>query len=193
MSQSPKQLDDDEPVDERLAQLVSYLDGELDDTQSDQIERTIINDPDMRSHADILSRTWAMLDDLEEVSASKHFTQATLETISTEAVAAEREAPGSFRRSLIEAFARYKVLPCFLLGVLGVTAGMMLSGNAQERRLERSEETAEAVKRDALVVEKLDMLLKDDLYRIVPSAEALQQLNLDRGEQQAGQSVKETP
>ncbi len=190
MSQSPQQLDEDEPVDEQLTQLVSYLDGELDDTQADEIERNIINDPDMRSHVDILSRTWAMLDDLEEVSASQQFTQATLATISTEAVAAERETPGNAKRSLIEAFARYKVLPCFLLGVLGVTAGMMLSGRLHERRLNRFEETAEAVARDALVVEKLDMLLKDDLYRIVPSAEALQQLNLDDGN---GPAAEENP
>lgn len=179
MSQSPQQLDDNDPVDDQLTQLVSYLDGELSDDQADVLERTMIEDPDMRSHADILSRTWAMLDDLEEVSASQQFTQATLATISAESVTAKQQAPGNFRRSLLEAFARYKVLPCFLLGVLGVSAGMMFSDRAQTRRLQRSEEAAANVNRDKLVLEKLDLLLKDDLYRIVPDAVALKQLQLD--------------
>lgn len=179
MSNSQTQIDDDEPIDEQLTKLVSYLDGELSDAQTDQVERTLIDDPNMRSHADILSRTWAMLDDLEEVSASKQFTQDTLATISTEAVAAEQKVPGHVRRGFFEAMARYKILPCFLLGVLGAAAGMMFSERADERRLERSEEVAAAVARDALVVENLDMLLKDDLYRIVPDAETLQDLKLD--------------
>lgn len=192
MSQSPQQLDDNDPVDDRLTQLVSYLDGELSDDQADVLERTMIDDPDMRSHADILSRTWAMLDDLEEVSASQKFTQATLETISAESVTAKQQDPGNYRRSLLEAFARYKVLPCFLLGVLGVSAGMMFSDRAQSRRLHRSEEAAANVERDKLVVEKLDLLLKDDLYRIVPDADALKQLQLDAAANSDSQA-KENP
>ena len=78
--------DDDCPVDERLTQIVSYLDGELDETQMNAFEQDLINDPEMRSHADILSRTWGMLDALEEVSASRQFTQQTMATITAEVV-----------------------------------------------------------------------------------------------------------
>jgi anti-sigma factor RsiW len=176
MSTSPQKIDDDDPVDERLTQLVSYLDGELNDTQMDDVEQSLINDPDMRSHADILSRTWAMLDTLGEVSASKNFTKATLATISIDAAATQHHTPGSRFNSLLGALARYKVLPCFLLGVLGATAGFFISEQAHARRLQRSEEFAAEFAKDHLVTQHLDMLLKDDLYRIVPDAEALRQL-----------------
>lgn len=185
MSQQPQKIDEDEPADERLTQLVSYLDGELDDTQMDQIEQSLINDPDMRSHADILSRTWAMLDSLEDVAASKKFTQATLETVSTEAVTEKQNSSTSVFRRAVTACARYKILPCFLAGVIGASAGLMATDRMQQKR-QQSEEVAT----DAFVLENLDVLLKDDLYREVPNVAKLKSLRLESGN---SRDVKETP
>ena len=180
MSKQPQKIEQEEPVDEKLTQLISYLDGELDDDETDLIERALINDPDMRSHADILSRTWGMLDVLEDVSASCNFTQSTLATISTDFVAEQKQSPKTRARSLLSdlvtACARYKVLPCFLAGVLGAAIGLMVSDRIQQRRMQ-SEEAAI----DAIVLEHLDMLLKDDLYREVPDLESLKTLQLDSG------------
>lgn len=186
MSNLPPELDDDDSVDERLTQLVSYLDGELSDTQMNDVEHSMINDPEMRSHADILSRTWAMLDTLEEVSASQNFTKSTLATISLEAKATTERSPGSRFNGLLAAFARYKVLPCFLLGVFGAAAGFWVSDQMQTRRMQRSPDIAAEVKRDAVVTEQFDMLLQDDLYRIVPDAETLQKLDLQIDGHKAG-------
>ncbi len=193
MPNSPQKIDDDDPVDEKLTQLVSYLDGELNDTQMNDIERSMINDPDMRSHADILSRTWAMLDTLEEVSASKNFTQATLATISVEAEATKERTPRSRLNSLLEAFARYKVIPCFLLGIFGATAGFFVSDQVHTRRMQRSADVAAEVAKDAVVTEQLEMLLQDDLYRVVPDAQTLQNLNLQIDSEPDGQVGKQNP
>lgn len=186
MPKLPQKIDDDDPIDERLTQIVGYLDGELSDTQMNDVEQSLIDDPDMRSHADILSRTWAMLDDLEEVSASRQFTQATLATISVESEAAKKETVGGSFSGMVATLARYKVLPCFLLGVLGAAVGFFVSDQAHSRRLQRSPDLAAEVARDALVTEQLPMLLQDDLYRIVPDAQTLQKLNLQIEHHEAG-------
>ncbi|MEZ6124941.1 MAG: hypothetical protein R3C49_17485 [Planctomycetaceae bacterium] len=174
MSKSAVHSEFDEPVDERLTQLVSYLDGELDDTEQDAIERALIGDPEMRSHADILSRTWAMLDELEEVTVSRSFTQATLATVSTQ-MAVEKQTQGEHLFSrLARLSARYRILPCFLAGVIGTSAGLWVSHRVQERR----QQSPDAV-RDALVLQKLDLLMNDGRYRVIPDVDSLQKVQLN--------------
>ena len=180
MSQQPQKIEQNEPGDEKLMQLISYLDGELDDAQSQMIEQSLINDPDMRSHCEILSRTWGILDVLENVSASPNFTQSTLSTLSTEVVAQQRQSAKSVVRDLFNSLyastARFKILPCFLAGLLGASAGLMVSS-----RWQQNGKLPEKAAIDTIVLEHLDMLLKDDLYREVPDLESLKELQLDSG------------
>ncbi|MEZ6133197.1 MAG: hypothetical protein R3C59_31405 [Planctomycetaceae bacterium] len=173
MSTQTQDPEHEEPVNERLAQLVGYLDGELDGTQMDLVEQQLINDPEMRSHADILSRTWALLDVLEDSEpAGQRFTVDTLATVSTEAVAEMSTSTRHRIRSLLEAFARHKVLTFFLAGVLGGAAGLGLA-----RQFTVSEQNSETAA-DAIILEQLDMLLNDELYREVPDVTALKEVRL---------------
>ncbi len=166
-------IEQEEYSDDPQTQIVSYLDGELDDTQMNQVEQRLIDDPDMRSHADILSRTWSLLDSLEDVSASKQFTQETLATISAETVSDESERSGAGFRKFKLAMARYRVVPCFLAGLIGGTAGLMLSQMAWEKRQERGDAAT-----NRLVLENFDLLQNIDLYTIIPDVERLEALQL---------------
>jgi len=175
MSEQPENLD--EPLDEKLTELVSYLDGELDDTQMNEVEQILITDSAARSHADILSKTWALLDSLEEVSASGQFTQETLATISAEVIR-DDGAPSHRRlKELAKALARYRIVPCFLLGVVGAGAGLTVASAIQEKQGNESNA-------DAVLLEHMDLLPAIELYDLVPDADSLKALNLDPEEAQ---------
>lgn len=164
--------DDDEFVDERLTQIVSYLDGELDETQMNAFEQDLINDPEMRSHADILSRTWGLLDSLEEVSASRQFTQETMATISAEVVEESVRSSDRFRQVAV-ALARYRIVPSFLLGLIAASIGLFVGHQMQETRSEIGDA---AVTKTAL--QNLDLLERLELYDLVPNADQLKSLKL---------------
>lgn len=173
MSEKP-QIEEEVP-DEGLTRIVSYLDGELDDTQMNEVEVDLINDPDLRSHADILSRTWALLDELDEVSASEQFTKDTLATIAAETVTAD-DAPADSRvrlRHFWSRLAQYKVLPCFLAGLIGGTAGLLVSSKAWEQRQATGEQ---AVTR--IVLDNFELVRRADVYSAVPSLKELEALEL---------------
>lgn len=169
MSSHIHDAEHEEPADRQLVELVGYLDGELDGTEMDLIERELINDPDLRSHADILSRTWALLDVLEEVPASRQFTQDTMATVSSTMVAEQHVSWRHWLRSLLSMFARYKVLTFFAAGVIGGMTGLLFSSQLPFQQPRAA---------DALVLEKLDLLLNDPLYREVPDAESLRRLQI---------------
>ena len=61
--------------------LVAYLDGELDETGAQEIERTLAQSPDVRREVDDLTRTWDMLDALPRARTTEEFTERTLSTI----------------------------------------------------------------------------------------------------------------
>ena len=173
MPEQPENLD--EPLDEKLTELVSYLDGELDDTQMNEVEQILITDSAARSHADILSRTWALLDSLEEVSASGQFTQQTLATISADVVK-DDSAPSGWRlKHLAKTLAKYRVVPCFLVGVLGTGLGLTFAGSAQEKREAESNV-------NAIALEHIDLLPSIELYDLVPNVDALKALTLNSEE-----------
>jgi anti-sigma-K factor RskA len=69
-------------------QLVAYLDGELDDESSRQIEQRLTSDSALRDQLTRLERTWNALDELEQVEVDEGFTKTTIEMV---ALAAEEE------------------------------------------------------------------------------------------------------
>jgi anti-sigma factor RsiW len=170
MADLPK-IEDEDRDDERLTEIVSYLDGELDDTQMLEIERKLIQDPGMRSHADILSRTWALLDDLDEVSASQRFTQATLATVSAESAKRDETRPAYRFKSFLSFLSTYKVVPCFLLGLVGGFAGLAVSGRLAETRHKNP-----AFNINNALLENFDLLQHLDSYLIVPDSQSLRKL-----------------
>jgi anti-sigma factor RsiW len=71
------------PVNEEdRAELVAYLDGELNEDAARAIEDKINSDPAMRAEAEAMRRTWELLDYLPTHDPSPSFTHRTLERVS---------------------------------------------------------------------------------------------------------------
>lgn len=76
--------DMDSPVflsNEQRAELVAYLDGELDESASAEIERLIASDERVRHEADLLTRSFELLEVLPRERASDTFTVQTMATV----------------------------------------------------------------------------------------------------------------
>jgi anti-sigma factor RsiW len=67
--------------DEDRANLVAYLDGELDERAARALEARLATDPQARAEAESFRRTWEMLDYLPRAEASTTFTHRTLEKL----------------------------------------------------------------------------------------------------------------
>ena len=70
-----------EPADAELADLVAYLDGELYSRSAETFERRLTEEAPLRQEADRLDRTWQLLESLEEITASREFTQRTVSSM----------------------------------------------------------------------------------------------------------------
>src|SRR5262249_17230514 len=67
--------------DEDRANLVAYLDGELDEASAQALEAKLNTDPRARAEAETLRRTWELLDYLPRAEVSTSFTHRTLERL----------------------------------------------------------------------------------------------------------------
>lgn len=86
--------------DDEKAELVAYLDGELDDAATQAVEAKIATNADARAELDALKQAWGMLDYLPKASPSANFTNRTMERLSLEKVGAGKKTmPMSGRRS----------------------------------------------------------------------------------------------
>jgi anti-sigma factor RsiW len=80
--------------DEERADLVAYLDGELDEEAARALEARLANDPQARAEADTLRRTWELLDYLPRAEASTSFTHRTLEKLAVQTLSRCVPRPG---------------------------------------------------------------------------------------------------
>lgn len=130
-----------EPLEVRLS---AYLDGELDEAASRQVELLLASDPEARRLLGQLEETWGMLDLLERTDADPSLTRSTLEMV---AVAAEEEAAQQRR----ERPWRWVAQGAFALAMVAaaVLAGFWWSVNTQRI-------TQEELLRDLPILEHLD-------------------------------------
>ncbi len=70
--------------DEDRANLVAYLDGELDESQAREVETKLSLDPKARAEAEAMRRTWDLLDYLPTPPPSPNFTHRTLDRIAAQ-------------------------------------------------------------------------------------------------------------
>jgi anti-sigma factor RsiW len=82
--------------DEDRAELVAYLDGELGEKAAQAFEARLSRDGELRAEADVLKRTWDMLDFLPRAEPSASFTHETLERLAVQ----NTGGPGSSRLRL---------------------------------------------------------------------------------------------
>jgi anti-sigma factor RsiW len=80
--------------DEERADLVAYLDGELNEQAARALEARLANDPQARAEADALRRTWELLDYLPRAEASTSFTHRTLEKLAVQTLSRRVARPG---------------------------------------------------------------------------------------------------
>src|SRR5258708_13276813 len=71
-------LDDDE-----RAELIAYLDGELDAKSARRMEAKLNTNPAIRAEAESLKRTWDLLDYLPKSEPSPTFTQRTMHRVTS--------------------------------------------------------------------------------------------------------------
>ena len=82
---------------EQRDNLTAYLDGELDDTSTEEIEQVLAASEVARHEVDMLSRTWDMLNVLPTHKATGEFTRKTM----TNLRAAEQAGPGAAAAELV--------------------------------------------------------------------------------------------
>jgi anti-sigma factor RsiW len=75
---------------DQRANLVAYLDGELDEAPTQEIDQILARSEVARHEVEALSRAWEMLDILPQSKASTEFTERTMSTLQL------KEVPHSF-------------------------------------------------------------------------------------------------
>jgi anti-sigma factor RsiW len=73
--------DDADPRDDHTAELVAYLDGELDPKAAEALATRLTLDPKLRAEADALQRAWDILDVLPRRQPSAAFASRTLSQV----------------------------------------------------------------------------------------------------------------
>jgi hypothetical protein len=101
MSADSTEFDDGTPADPLEADLVAYLDGELDDEALRRVEERLARDPGARARAAELKRAFDLLDYLPKSEPSPTFATRTLDRLPTASGShTSRPAPASASTSL---------------------------------------------------------------------------------------------
>lgn len=140
------------------AELVAYLDGELDEEAAQRVETKVNIDPTVRAELESLRRTWEMLDYLPRAEPSPSFTNQTLSRLPQHA---KKTQPQPVARS------RSPWLPAVWLATALVAA--VLGYTATARYL--SEPTEQDLIRELRVIEHYQM------YKAIPDLEFLKGLD----------------
>ena len=81
MADTKPEPDDGDPRDDPTAELVAYLDGELDPKAAEALATRLSLDPKLRAEADALQRAWDILDVLPRPQPSAAFASRTLSQV----------------------------------------------------------------------------------------------------------------
>ena len=139
--------------------LVAYLDGELDEVATEEIERTLAHSAEARHEVDMLTRTWELLDTLPKSKASDEFSERTLSSIKVDDL--KHSEAGWFR----SANWGRRMVPVFwgLVLIVAATVGFSVS------RYGISEESEK-------LVEELPLIDNYNVYSDIVDVEFLQEL-----------------
>ena len=85
--------------DERVEEIVAYLDGEADDSTADALEQQMARDPAVRREIDSLQRAWDMLELLDMPKPGGDFSRQTVQ-LATQSVKADI-IPAAARRTWV--------------------------------------------------------------------------------------------
>lgn len=171
---TPRSEDSEDPDDPRLTELVAYLDGELDDSSSERLEKRLGQDRDLRHYAETLDRTWQMLNTLGEPTASGEFTRKTLASIT--AISKETETISASQAGLAKRFSQVpvaKIVLWLLVGFIGTGAALLLAQQTDLRRTSAD---------DRELLDDLDLLKQYQQLRPIPDEAFLKDLSKQTSE-----------
>jgi len=155
MSQEAENVNDSTRIEQ--AEMVAYLDGELDVQQVADVEKRLSEDPEYRVRLQQLQQAWDLLDELPRSKGDEQFTRSTVEIV---VVKAREEAE---RRTWLPRLGG-------LLLVVGVSlAGYLLSwqlANRDNRQLVQDLPVIEKMSqyKQAESLEFLRMLVKEGVF-----------------------------
>ena len=79
MSQEAENVNDSTRIEQ--AEMVAYLDGELDVQQVADVEKRLSEDPEYRVRLQQLQQAWDLLDELPRSKGDEQFTRSTVEIV----------------------------------------------------------------------------------------------------------------
>lgn len=144
---------------DQRADLVAYLDGELEEGRTQEMERILAENATARQEVDLLTRTFSLLDALPRPTASAQLTARTMECLRVETATApwvNRAWYHSLRRGLVAA-----------TWIVGLTLAGMAGYFAANRV---------APEENVQLVKELPVIENIDAYSDVESIEFLQEL-----------------
>lgn len=144
---------------EQRANLVAYLDGELDESHSGEVEQLLSHSEVARHDVEMLSRTFDMLDLLPKEKAEEDFTQRTLTVIKT----TEQVKPLTEQSWFI--WGRRTILGLFW--GIGLVAALFVGFHATYRWWPNDSQ---------VLIDDLDFLENLHLYEEIESEDTLKQL-----------------
>jgi anti-sigma factor RsiW len=162
MNQDPENVSDSARIEQ--AEMVSYLDGELDVQQVADVEKRLSEDHEYRLRLQQLQQAWDLLDELPRSRADDQFTRSTVEIV----VVKVRDEINQLGH--LPAWRRQLPLLLGLLLVLAITfTGYLFSwraATADNRRFLEDLPVIEQVSeyRQAESVEFLRLLVKEGLF-----------------------------
>ncbi len=148
-----KLIDDDAPEENErdIEQLTSYLDGELDEAETQSVERRIATDSKFRLQMQSLQKAWDLLDVLPSESADSSFTRTTMEMVVDDALKEiDSKSGNAWKRPL-------KLLGLIVLPIALCTGSFLVVRQIQKENRQRLVEV------DLPVIEKSDHYLAIDL------------------------------
>ncbi len=139
-------MSDSSPITPEFREnLVAYLDGELDEVGTVEVERTLSESADVRQEVEALSRTWDLLETLPPVEASSAFTERTMASLESASMpdATLPVLSARAKRNLIIGL-------CLAGGVLCAVLGFLITNKAIAQR-------SDPLVKDLPVIENLEL------------------------------------
>jgi hypothetical protein len=139
--------------------LVAYLDGELDDASTEEIEQTLAHSAEARHEVDMLTRTWELLDTLPKSKASDEFSERTLSSIKVNDIKQSGFGwfhPANWRRHMYPIFWGFSLIVAATVGFSVLRYG--ISGESEQ------------------LVEELPLIDNYNVYSDIVDVEFLQEL-----------------
>jgi anti-sigma factor RsiW len=141
--------------DDEREELIAYLDGELSKTEAQSVEKKLGSDPQYKSEADALRRSWSLLDFLPQPEPSGTFTNRTLDRVSAIRPALAVSGQAGWKRWGIRLTWAAAVL---LAGVVGYAGVARLPSGARPHDLDAPAELEHQLARDLRLIEQLGLL-----------------------------------